>query len=99
VLDGIAVLERQVLAWLQPTRPESFRPQNIPVFNLLVDEGRFYGFPVFSVPGFKFGKYYHLGEKTDPDALDRAVHERDEKVLRGFAERYFPDGCGPTMNL
>jgi hypothetical protein len=53
----------------------------------------------FSVPGFKFGKYYHLGEKTDPDALDRAVHERGEKVLRGFAERYFPDGCGPTMNL
>ena len=19
--------------------------------------------------------------------------------MRGFAERYFPDGCGPTMNL
>ncbi|MBA2443436.1 MAG: N-methyl-L-tryptophan oxidase, partial [Rubrobacter sp.] len=50
VLDGLAVPERQVLAWLQPTRPERFRTDTFPVFNLLVDEGRFYGFPVFGVP-------------------------------------------------
>jgi sarcosine oxidase len=99
VLDGLAVPERQVLAWLQPTRPEHFRPDTLPVFNLQVDEGRFYGFPVFGVPGFKFGKYNHLEEKTDPDELVREVSERDERVLREFAERYFPDGCGPTMDL
>ena len=23
----------------------------------------------------------------------------DEQLLRSFAERYFPDGCGPTMDL
>jgi sarcosine oxidase len=99
VLEGLAVPERQVLAWLQPTRPGYFRPDVFPVFNLLVDEGRFYGFPVHSVPGFKFGKYHHLEEKTDPDQFDREVRERDERVLREFAERYFPDGCGPTMDL
>src|SRR5918994_605456 len=59
VLEGLAVPERQVLAWLQPTRPEYFRPDTFPVFNLLVDE----------------------------------------RLLREFAERYFPDGCGPTMDL
>ena len=99
ILDGLAVPERQVLAWLQPTRPESFTPERFPVFNLLVDEGRFYGFPVHGVPGFKFGKYHHLEENVDPDALDRSVYERDERLLRDFAERYFPDGCGPTMDL
>ena len=99
VLDGIAVPERQVLAWLQPTRPEHFRLDNFPVFNLLVDEGRFYGFPVFGVPGFKFGKYHHLEETTDPETVDREVHDRDEDLLRSFAERYFPHGSGPTMNL
>ena len=99
VLDGLAVPERQVLAWLQPTRPEYFRPDRFPVFNLLVDEGRFYGFPVFGVPGFKFGKYFHLEESSDADELDREVHDYDERVLRGFAERYFPEGCGPTMSL
>jgi sarcosine oxidase len=99
VLDGIAVPERQVLAWLQPTRPEYFRPDTFPVFNLLVDEGRFYGFPVFGVPGFKFGKYHHLEEVTDPDEMDQEAHDHDEGLLRAFAERYFPDGCGPTMDL
>ena len=99
VLDGLAVPERQVLAWLQPTRPEYFRLDAFPVFNLLVDEGRFYGFPVFGVPGFKFGKYHHLEENVDPDEVDREVHDYDERLLRQFAERYFPDGCGPTMDL
>jgi sarcosine oxidase len=99
VLDGLAVPERQVLAWLQPTRPERFRPENFPVFNLLVDEGRFYGFPVHGVPGFKFGKYHHLEEVVDPETLDRETHDYDEQLLRDFAERYFPDGCGPTMDL
>ncbi|CAN5892109.1 N-methyl-L-tryptophan oxidase [soil metagenome] len=99
VLDGLATPERQVLAWLQPTRPEHFRPDTFPVFNLLVDEGRFYGFPQFGVPGFKFGKYFHLEEQGDAEDLDREVHGYDEQVLREFAERYFPEGCGPTMSL
>ena len=99
VLEVLAVPERQVLAWLQPTRPEYFRPDTFPVFNLLVDEGRFYGFPVHGVPGFKFGKYHHLEEKVDPETVDREAHDYDERLLRDFAERYFPDGCGPTMDL
>jgi sarcosine oxidase len=99
VLEGLAIPERQVLAWLQPTRPEHFRPGKFPVFNLLVDEGRFYGFPVHGVPGFKFGKYFHLNEMGPADELDRTPNERDEEVLRSFAARYFPDGCGPTMDL
>jgi sarcosine oxidase len=99
VLEVLAVPERQVLAWLQPTRLEYFRPNAFPVFNLLVDEGRFYGFPVHGVPGFKFGKYHHLEEKVDPETIDREAHDYDERLLRDFAERYFPDGCGPTMDL
>jgi sarcosine oxidase len=55
-LEGLAVPERQVLAWLQPRRPELFTPGRFPVFNLLGEEGRFYGFPSFGVPGFKFGR-------------------------------------------
>jgi sarcosine oxidase len=69
------------------------------VFNLLAEEGRFYGFPVYGVPGFKFGKYHHLQEQGRADEVDWRVHDRDEELLRGFAARYFPDGCGPTMDL
>src|SRR5207248_3783529 len=92
-LRDLAVPERQVLAWLQPRRPELFRLGRFPVFNLEVEEGRYYGFPVFAVPGFKFGRYHHRGERVDPDAMDRECHPADEALLRMFAERYFPDGA------
>ena len=67
-LRGLATPELQVLIWMQPERPEYFRLDNFPVFNCLVDEGRFYGFPVFGVPGFKFGKYHHFEEQGAPGA-------------------------------
>jgi sarcosine oxidase len=98
-LRGLAEPERQVLAWLQPTAPEKFALGRFPVFNGLFDEGRFYGFPVFGIPGFKFGLYHHLGEQVDPDAMEREPNARDEAVLRAFAEKYFPEGAGPTMAL
>jgi len=99
-LTGLPVVaERQVLAWLDPLSPELFAPERFPVFNLMVEEGRYYGFPVFGIPGFKFGRYHHLGERGHPDELDREPSERDEQVLRAFAERYFPEGAGPTSSL
>jgi hypothetical protein len=98
-LQGMAVPERQVLAWLQPDRPEYFTPATFPVFNVLVPEGRYYGFPVHTVPGFKFGRYHHFEEVVEPDTYDRQPSEFDEEVLRDFASRYFPDGAGPTMIL
>jgi sarcosine oxidase len=99
LLNGLAVPERQVLAWLQPERPENFTPDVFPVFNLIVDEGRFYGFPVFGIPGFKFGKYHHFQERWDPDELERAPRREDEAMLTEFAARHFPTGFGPTMAL
>jgi sarcosine oxidase len=98
-LAGLATPERQVLIWMQPERPEYFRLENFPVFNCLVDEGRFYGFPVFGVPGFKFGKYHHLEEHGDPETLSREATREDEELLREFAARYFPTAAGPTMTL
>ena len=98
-LKPIATPERQVLAWLQPTRPDLFEAARFPVFNLQVDEGHYYGFPLCSVPGFKFGRYHHLDEAVDPDTIDREPNTRDEALLRRFAERYFPEGAGPTMAL
>ena len=98
-LHGLAVPERQVLVWLEPERPELFRPDVFPVFNLEVDEGRYYGFPSFLVPGFKVGKYHHRGEVVDPDGGNRPPEPEDEELLRAFARRYFPDGAGPALML
>ena len=62
-------------------------------------EGRYYGFPVFAVPGFKFGRYHHFEETGEAETLSREAFREDEEVLRDFAARYFPDGAGPTMIL
>lgn len=98
-LQNLAVPERQVLAWFQPERPEFFRTDTFPVFNMLVDEGRFYGFPVHGVPGFKIGKYHHLEESGPADQVVRDVTPEDEQVLRDCTSRYFPRAAGPTMTL
>lgn len=98
-LAALARPERQVLAWLQPTAPELFTTERFPVFNLMVEEGRYYGFPIHGVPGFKFGRYHHLAEEVDPESMDREPNATDEAILREFAARYFPDGNGPVMAL
>src|SRR6266540_2422505 len=98
-VDGLLEPERQVLAWLQPTRPALFAPERFPVFNLLVNEGRYYGFPIVHVPGFKFGRYHHLEEVVDPNTLSREPTLEDEQLMREFAARYFSEGAGPTMSL
>ncbi len=98
-LAPLAIPERQVLGWFQPVRPDLFTTDRFPVFNLAVDEGRYYGFPVFGIPGFKIGRYHHLEEATTPETVERRIDEQDEQVLRAAVSRYFPDANGPTMSL
>lgn len=90
---------RQVLAWLQPTDPPQFDPDVFPVFIHETETERFYGFPQFDVPGFKFARFNHFDEEVDPDAMPREPRREDEEMLRAYAERYFPTGVGPTMRL
>jgi len=98
-LEGLATPERQVLAWLQPETPALFESDSLPVWNVSVPEGRFYGLPIYDVPGFKLGKYHHLDEQVDPDDWNRDPSPADERLLRNFAENYFPQAAGPTMRL
>ncbi len=98
-LAGLAVPERQVMAWFRPLRPEWFGAERFPVFLLDADEGRYYGFPMFGLPGLKIGVMHHLRETTDPDLVDRTPHPRDEELLRAGVARYFPEGAGETLAM
>ena len=98
-LEELAVPERQVLAWLQPEEPSLFTPEVFPVFSAFFEEGRYYGFPVFGIPGFKIGRYHHLEEVADPDNVERNVTQEDEDVLRAASARYFPKANGTIMTL
>ncbi len=98
-LAGVAKPERQVMLWTQPRRPERFRVGAFPVFNMEAPEGRFYGFPIHGIPGFKIGKYHHREQQVDPDSIDRDCDARDEAVVREGIRRYFPDADGPTLSM
>jgi sarcosine oxidase len=98
-LKRLAVPERQVLAWLQPNRSDWFRPDMFPVFNLDFEGERYYGLPVFGIPGFKLGKYHHRKQTVNPDQVNLECDAEDERVLRDFAQQCFPDGAGPTLSL
>jgi sarcosine oxidase len=98
-LKGRLTVERQVMLWTQPVRPDWFQPARFPVFYMQVDEGRFYGFPIHGIPGFKIGKYHHRRQRVDPVAMHRDVDLKDEAVLRSAIRRYFPQADGPTMAM
>jgi sarcosine oxidase len=98
-LAQVVVAERQVLLWAQPRRPEYFEPARFPIFNMEAPEGRYYGFPVHHVPGFKIGKYHHRNESVAAESVDRDCHPEDEAVLREGIRRYFPDADGPTLAM
>ena len=98
-LNGVVKPERQVLIWVHPKRPELFRMNSLPVFYMQDGTEKFYGLPIYGIPGFKFGKYNHLRELVDPNTMDRECHPRDERVLRIAIRRYFPDADGPTIAM
>jgi sarcosine oxidase len=94
---------RRVMAWFQPEQPALFAPDRFPVFSLDGEDVGGYGFPRADRPGFKLGVEPRDGDGdddgVDPDALAREPTPDDERRLRAFAERFFPDGAGPTLRL
>ncbi len=97
-LPKVATPERQVVGWFEPNDPEVFSPNHFPVFNLKVNEGHYYGFPVFDQTGFKFGKAHHLKEVVDPDNMNRDVSEADEQLTREGLVRFFPEAAGKLLD-
>ena len=96
-LAGLMRPERQVLGWFAIADRERFAPERFPVFVHDAADAIYYGFPEFGVPGFKIGKYHHLAQPADPDALDRDCHPEDEAALRGEVTRHFPLANGALL--
>ena len=94
-MGGSVTAVRQSLAWFQPTRPEVFTPERMPVFNLALEGDHFYGFPAYGIPGVKLGRYERQGESGDPDTISREPTLDDEIPLRAFADRYRLRVYGP----
>jgi sarcosine oxidase len=98
-LKTLAVPERQVLGWFQPSAPAKFTPDSFPVAILDVPEGLFYLLPSHGIPGLKLGLYGHFHERGHADTLSRTPTATDEAALRSCLAAHFPEANGPTMAL
>ena len=59
--------------------------------------GAHYGFPVLpDFPGFKAAKHWN-GDPTDPDKVDRAANESDEKLVRDYLGVHLPSANGSVL--
>jgi len=99
VVRPIATPERQVLARFQPADPRRFEPESFPVSAITAADGQYSAFPIHGVPGVKVARVHHLHERVDPDEMTQTVTDRDEAVLRRFADAFLDGGSGPTMRL
>jgi sarcosine oxidase len=82
-------VERRVQHWFAPAFAGA-GPDAIPTF--LVDRAeqpsRMYGFP--DIGGGVKAAFHGVGERTDPDALDRAAHPGDVEPLRASLDGWIP---------
>lgn len=90
---------KQAIGWFQTRTPDAFRPSAFPVFILTVDEGSFYGFPLWEHPGFKLGGPHFGREPIDPNDPDRTPSPRQVAMIRACLDRYIPDAAGPPLTL
>lgn len=91
--------ERAVLGWFQP-RANAALFGSLPVW--IIDSpqaGHFYGLPIFGIPGFKLGRLSVNLEEVDPDSPLAEPDSRDEKDLRQFLEKHFPDANGSVLSM
>ncbi|AOO81413.1 N-methyl-L-tryptophan oxidase [Bosea vaviloviae] len=90
---------RQAIGWFTTRRPELFREGAFPVFILSVEEGAFYGFPLYEHPGFKLGGPHFGREPMDPRDDDRTPSPRQVALIRECLRRYIPDAAGDPLTL
>lgn len=90
---------RQAIGWFATRKPELFRQDAFPVFILTVEEGSFYGFPLYEHPGFKLGGPHFAREPMDPREPDRTPSPQQVAMIRECLARYLPDAAGDPLTL
>jgi len=91
---------RQPLVWVWPKKPELFERGKMPVWILEQRDGAaHYGFPMLADnPGFKLATHVR-GAVSNPETLDREVHESDEATIRSVLREFIPEADGPLLSM
>ncbi|MHA3700600.1 N-methyl-L-tryptophan oxidase [Jatrophihabitans sp. YIM 134969] len=94
-LDLPLVVERQVLYWFRTAAPQLFGPDRFPVFIWeQPDALQLYAFPLLD-GGDEFKvSFFRRGGPTDPDELDREIHDDEVAAVADALRARVPDAAG-----
>jgi sarcosine oxidase len=85
---------RQLLFWFDPKGGiEPFLPDRFPIFIWEPEDGNsFYAIPAHEGPtgGVKVAFFRADGKPTDPETIDREVHDEEVEFIRSYLARYVP---------
>jgi sarcosine oxidase len=92
-------VQRNVLAWFEPVRPDHLTPDRLPIF-IFEDEAAIvhYGFPLLDGTGVKLGRMYYPGETVDPAAGNPEATPEEAEPLREYLTRTVPDAAGRLLD-
>jgi sarcosine oxidase len=91
-------VEREVPMWFRPPiDPAESGADRLPVWVMGDGDTTFYGIPHDQTLGLKVS-IHHWGARVDPEAVDRAVGERDVERVRAFLRRRMPAADGPLVH-
>jgi sarcosine oxidase len=92
---------RQLLFWFDPKGSiESFLPHRFPIFIWEPEDGNsFYAIPAHDGPrgGVKVAFFRADGKPSDPETMDRKVHDGEVEFIRSYLARYVPDLDGDFL--
>lgn len=74
-------VERQVQGWFPVEDPALYHPERFPIFSRVIGADNWYGFPSLDGRAVKVAFHHHGGARSDPDQLDRQVHQSDVEPL------------------
>lgn len=92
------VVSRQVLGWVRERDAGVFRLGRCPAWGVENEDGSLsYGAPIMpGEPGAKVAVHAR-GVATDPDSVDRAIHESDTAPIYSTVDRYLPGLCSELV--
>jgi monomeric sarcosine oxidase len=96
-LDLALTVKRKTLFWLEVERPERFSTERFPIFIADWPGTEFYGFPIFEEPGLKVAVHTG-GQQTNPDNVDRTVHDEEKDDVLPAAQRLFDGVTGRVLS-